>query len=60
MSPRQTYIVDRILHWASSITILFLLLDMGTRIHNVDYRIKGAIQHKQDAIEAHMTIARGG
>ena len=30
---------------------------MGTRIHNVDYRIKGAIQHKQDAIEIHIAVA---
>lgn len=57
MTPKNTYIVDRILHWLSASTIIFLLLDMGTRIHNIDYRIKGAVQHKQDAISLHFTIA---
>ena len=57
MSPKQTHTLDRILHWLSAVAILFLLFDMGTRIHNIDYRTKGAIQHKQDAIELHVTIA---
>ncbi|WP_369414604.1 cytochrome b [Photobacterium atrarenae] len=56
MLPKQTYIIDRVLHWVSSLTILFLLLDMGTRTHLIDYRIKGAIAHKQDAIELHMIM----
>ena len=29
---------------------------MGSEIHNTDYTIKGPIQHKQDAIEAHFII----
>ena len=57
MTVKTSYIIDRVLHWISSLLILFLLIDMGTRIHNVDYRIKGAIQHKQDAIELHVIIA---
>lgn len=55
--PKTSYIVDRILHWLSSFSIIFLLFDMGSRIHNIDYRLKGAVQHKQDAIEIHMLIA---
>lgn len=57
MPPKQTYIIDRILHWLSSLSIIFLLFDMGTRIHNIDYRLKGAVQHKQDAIEIHILVA---
>ena len=57
MSPKKSYQIDRVLHWISALAILFMLLDMGTRIHNVDYRIKGAIEHKQDAIEIHMAVA---
>jgi len=57
MSPKKSYQIDRVFHWISAVAIIFLLTDMGTRIHNVDYRIKGAIQHKQDAIEIHVTIA---
>ncbi len=34
-----------------------MLLIMGTQIHNIDYRIKGAIEHKQDAIEVHFIMA---
>jgi cytochrome b561 len=29
---------------------------MGSQIHNIDYRIKGAIEHKQDAIEIHFIM----
>jgi len=29
---------------------------MGSQIHNTDYRIKGAIEHKQDAIEVHFIM----
>jgi len=57
MSPKKTRIVDRVLHWLSAGAIIFLLFDMGTRIHSIDYRVKGAIQHKQDAIELHVAIA---
>ncbi|MEC8328345.1 MAG: cytochrome b/b6 domain-containing protein [Pseudomonadota bacterium] len=57
MSSQKSYQIDRILHWISALAILFMLLDMGTRIHNVDYRIKGAIGHKQDAIEIHIAVA---
>jgi len=57
MQPKTSYITDRVLHWCSASAIIFLLLDMGTRIHNIDYRIKGATQHKQDAIELHIGIA---
>lgn len=57
MTAKASYIVDRVLHWLSALAILLLLTDMGTRIHYVDYQIKGIVQHKQDAIEVHMTYA---
>jgi len=57
MKPKLTYAVDRALHWTSALAILLMLWDMGTRIHFVDYEIKGIVQHKQDAIEFHMTVA---
>lgn len=56
MTAKQTYIVDRVLHWLSVFGIIFLLSDMSARIHYVDYRIKGTVQHKQDAIEIHMAV----
>jgi|GEM_PF-1042629 len=57
MSPRKTRIVDRVLHWLSAGAIIFLLFDIGFKVHIVDYRIKGAVQHKQDAIEIHALVA---
>ena len=57
MSPTKTRVVDRILHWISAIAIVILLTDMNTRIHYVDYRIKGQMEHKQDAIEVHIVVA---
>ena len=54
MTDKTRYIIDRALHWCSALLILFLLLDMGTKIHTTDYTVKGAVQHKQDAIEIHL------
>ncbi len=56
LSEKKSYVIDRILHWLSSALILFMLSMMGTQIHNTDYRIKGAIEHKQDAIEIHFIM----
>lgn len=56
ISDKKSYVIDRVLHWSSSLLILFMLLVMGSQIHNTDYRIKGAIEHKQDAIEIHFIM----
>ena len=57
MKAKTTYYVDRVLHWVAALSILLMLTDMGTRIHYVDYQIKGIVQHKQDAIQVHITFA---
>jgi cytochrome b561 len=57
MSPQKSRVIDRILHWFSAGAIIFLLFDIGFKVHTVDYRIKGAVQHKQDAIELHLLVA---
>lgn len=57
MSDKATYVIDRILHWMSSLLIVAMLSVMGTQVHNVDYRIKGPIAHKQEAIEVHIIMA---
>ena len=56
ISDKKSYVIDRVLHWSYSLLILFMLLVMGSQIHNTDYRIKGAIEHKQDAIEIHFIM----
>ncbi len=56
ISDKKAYVIDRVLHWSCSLLILFMLLVMGSQIHNTDYRIKGAIEHKQDAIEVHFIM----
>ena len=52
----KPYIVDRALHWISAVLILYMLTNMGSQIHLVDYRIKGQVEHRQEAIEFHATI----
>jgi len=57
MSPSNTsYIIDRVLHWSSVLFILAMISMMGSELHNVDYTIKGPVQHKQDAIEFHFIM----
>ncbi|AOT08638.1 cytochrome b [Pseudoalteromonas luteoviolacea] len=53
------YLVDRSLHWFAAFLILFILMNMGAQIHNIDYRIKGQDLHRQDAIETHALMALG-
>ncbi|MBQ4879101.1 cytochrome b/b6 domain-containing protein [Pseudoalteromonas luteoviolacea] len=53
------YLIDRSLHWFAAFLILFILMNMGTQIHNIDYRIKGQALHRQDAIETHALMALG-
>jgi cytochrome b561 len=52
----KEYIVDRVLHWISALLLLFMLLNMASVIHIVDYKIKGQVEHRQDAIELHTTV----
>jgi cytochrome b561 len=56
ISDKKSYVVDRVLHWASSVLIMFIFFTMGSQIHNTDYTIKGPIEHKQDAIEIHFIM----
>lgn len=56
MTEQKSYVIDRILHWLTSFLILFMLFIMGSQIHNADYTIKGALEHKQDAIEVHFIM----
>jgi cytochrome b561 len=56
ISDKKSYLIDRVLHWSASAFILFMLLIMGIQIHNTDYTIKGAVEHKQDAIEVHFIM----
>ncbi len=52
----KSYIVDRILHWVSAFLLLFMLMNLSTQLHNVNWEIKGQLEHRQDAVEAHALI----
>ncbi|TAP40432.1 hypothetical protein EYS00_08455 [Alteromonas sp. KUL49] len=47
------YIADRALHWISAILLLLMLLNLSSQLHNVDWDIKGQVEHRQDAVEMH-------
>lgn len=49
----KTYIVDRVLHWVSALVLLFMLMNLSTQLHHVDWDIKGQLLHRQDAVEIH-------
>ncbi|MEO3680205.1 cytochrome b/b6 domain-containing protein [Rheinheimera fenheensis] len=49
----KSYIVDRALHWISALLLLFMLLNLSSQLHNVDWDIKGQLEHRQDAVELH-------
>tara|TARA_R110002126_G_scaffold8953_6_gene41155 strand:- start:2953 stop:3459 length:507 start_codon:yes stop_codon:yes gene_type:complete len=52
----KSYIVDRALHWGSALLLLFMLMNLSSQLHHVDWDIKGQLQHRQDAVELHAVI----
>ncbi|MGB0895610.1 MAG: cytochrome b/b6 domain-containing protein [Parashewanella sp.] len=54
MTNTKAYYIDRGLHWLSAIIIIDMLWGMGTSIHITDYRVKGDLIHKQDAMTTHL------
>lgn len=52
----KTYIVDRALHWISALLLLFMLMNLSTQLHHVNWDIKGQVTHRQEAVELHAVI----
>jgi len=52
----KAYVFERVLHWLSALFLLFMLMNLSTQLHNVDWDIKGQVEHRQDALEWHGTI----
>jgi cytochrome b561 len=52
----KSYIIDRALHWIAALLLLFMLMNLSTQLHNVDWDIKGQLEHRQSAVEVHATI----
>ncbi|MCV2883208.1 cytochrome b/b6 domain-containing protein [Aestuariibacter sp. AA17] len=52
----NTYIVDRALHWSAALMLLFMLLNLSSLLHNIDWDIKGQITHRQEAVEIHALV----
>lgn len=55
-SNNTRYIIDRVLHWFIALLMLSMVSTMGAEIHAIDYTIKGAVLHKQDAINMHFIM----
>jgi cytochrome b561 len=52
----KSYIIDRALHWISALLLLLMLMILSAQLHNVDWDIKGQLEHRQDAVEMHAII----
>ncbi|WP_462163889.1 cytochrome b/b6 domain-containing protein [Pseudoalteromonas xiamenensis] len=53
----KSYLVDRLLHWAGAFLVIIMMLNMNAQIHITDYRLKGQILHRQDAVSNHALLA---
>lgn len=53
----KSYIVETALHWVSALLLLFMLLNLSSQLHNVDWDIKGQLEHRQDAVELQAFLA---
>lgn len=53
---KKAYYTDRLLHWVSAFLLLFMLLNLSSQLHNVDWAIKGQLEHRQDAVEMHAFV----
>lgn len=52
----KLYIIDRALHWVSALLLLFMLLNLSSQLHNVNWDIKGQLLHRQEAVELHAVV----
>lgn len=52
----KAYFFDRVMHWIGALLLLFMLMNLSTQLHNVDWQIKGQVEHRQDAVETHALI----
>ncbi|MFZ8201849.1 cytochrome b/b6 domain-containing protein [Alteromonas portus] len=52
----KTYFLDRALHWSGALLLLFMLMSLSSQLHNVDWDIKGQLEHRQDAVEIHAVV----
>ena len=50
------YITDRVMHWFAALMLLFMLMNLSSQLHNVDWDIKGQLLHRQSAVELHATV----
>ncbi|GGF64958.1 cytochrome b/b6 domain-containing protein [Alteromonas lipolytica] len=49
----KSYLTDRALHWISALLLILMLMNLSTQLHNVDWDIKGQLEHRQYAVEMH-------
>jgi cytochrome b561 len=52
----KSYIIDKALHWISALLLFLMLMNLSSQLHNVDWDIKGQLEHRQDAVEMHAVI----
>lgn len=52
----KTYVIDRTLHWISALLLFVMLMYLSAQLHNVDWQIKGQLEHRQGAVETHAFI----
>ena len=52
----KIYITDRLIHWISAFLLIFMLMNLSTQLHNIDWDIKGQLLHRQNAVEAHAVV----
>ncbi|RZM84345.1 cytochrome b/b6 domain-containing protein [Pseudoalteromonas rubra] len=52
----KVYFVDRAFHWISVFILLFMLLNLSSNLHNIDWDIKGQLLHRQSAVETHASV----
>ncbi len=52
----KSYIIVKALHWISALLLFLMLMNLSSQLHNVDWDIKGQLEHRQDAVEMHAVI----
>lgn len=47
---------DRTLHWISAILLPLMLLNLSSQLHNLDWDIRGQVDHRQDIVEMYAAL----
>ncbi len=56
----KSYLTDRLIHWISAILLVFMIMNISTQLHNINWDIEGQLLHRRDAVDQYSGVLGKG